>query len=88
MGYLLSLLLLINLIVFIVYGVDKYRAVKGKYRVSEKKLLWLAFWGGAVGALLSMIVFNHKIRKRKFIICVPLFLLIQIVLFVVFIKIG
>lgn len=81
MEYLLYLLGLINLISFIFYGVDKYKAIKQKYRVPEKTLLWLAFLGGSVGAFIAMILFRHKIRKTKFIILVPLFFFVEVGLY-------
>lgn len=65
---------------FILYGVDKYKAKHGKWRIPEKELLLAAFLGGALGALLGMLVFRHKIRKRRFCILVPAALVMWIVL--------
>ncbi len=67
-----------SVITFITYGVDKRKAVKGRWRVSEARLLLLAFFGGAAGALLGMLAFHHKTRKWKFRITVPVFLVIQL----------
>lgn len=51
---------------FCVYGVDKWKAVRGTWRIPEKTLLGLSFFGGAVGGLLAMNVVRHKTRKWYF----------------------
>lgn len=76
-----------NLIVFCIYGYDKSCAIKNKWRVPEKVLLWLAFLGGSAGAYLGMSIFRHKTKHTKFTVLVPLFLLIHIVL-VVWLTVG
>ncbi len=70
-------LILINIITFAVFGFDKLRAVRQKWRVRERTLFVLALIGGSPGALLGMIVFRHKIRKRAFVIGIPLILAVQ-----------
>lgn len=72
--------LLINLISFAAYGIDKRKARKDKWRIPESTLLMLAFIGGALGALAGMMVFHHKTKHWKFKILVPLFLLLQLAL--------
>ena len=59
-------LLFINVIAFFIYGIDKRRARKCQWRISENILLGVAFLGGSVGALFGMSVFHHKTRKKKF----------------------
>jgi uncharacterized membrane protein YsdA (DUF1294 family) len=71
--------LLINLCVFAFYGIDKAKAVRNEWRISEKSLMTSALLG-APGALLAMFVFRHKIRKPKFYIGVPLILIAEIIL--------
>ena len=71
-------LLAINLITFIIYGIDKYKSIKHKYRISENTLIILALLGGALGAFLGMIIFHHKTKKKKFIILIPIILLIWV----------
>ena len=56
----------INIISFFAYGIDKYNAVHGKYRISEYSLFILAVFGGSVGSLLGMRIFNHKTKKLLF----------------------
>ena len=63
---------LINLILFIMYGADKRRAIRHKWRIPEKVLIGLAFAGGAYGAALGMKIFHHKTQKRKFQFLIPL----------------
>jgi len=71
-------LLTINVIAFAAYGIDKWKARHGKWRISEMTLILLAFIGGALGALLGMKVFRHKTQHWKFKILVPLALLLWI----------
>lgn len=71
-------LLIINIITFISYGIDKYKSIKHKYRISENKLVILAIIGGPLGALLGMIIFHHKIKKKKFTILIPILMLMWV----------
>ena len=73
-------LLGINLLTFFVYGIDKRKAKRDKWRVPEATLLMLAALGGSVGAWLGMFVFHHKTKHKKFLIGVPLILLAQLAL--------
>lgn len=77
---LLIIYILINIVTFCVYYMDKSKAKRNKWRISELTLLLLAFCGGAVGALAAMILFHHKIRKLKFRLLVPFFMIVQIIL--------
>lgn len=78
------LILTVNVVTFAFYGADKLKARKKKWRIPESTLLWLAFMGGALGALLGMLTFRHKTRHRKFVTLVPLFLILQMALSVCF----
>ena len=73
-------LLAINAVAFTVYGIDKYKAKKAKWRISEAKLLLLAALGGSIGAWLGMRVWHHKTMHKKFKYSIPAILFIQIVL--------
>lgn len=73
-------LLLINLITFAVYGIDKHKARKGKWRISESTLLLLAVVGGSIGAWAGMKVWHHKTLHKKFKYGVPTILALQILL--------
>ena len=66
-----------NLIVFLVYGLDKLKAKAEKWRISEKALILMALFFGGTGALLGMGVFHHKTQHKKFTIGVPLLTLLN-----------
>lgn len=68
-----------NFIVFIMYGVDKYKATHRKYRISEFALIAPSFIFASLGAMLGMIVFNHKTSKTKFRIFIPLAFIFNII---------
>ena len=57
---------MINLLTFVIYGIDKLLAILHKVRVMERVLFLLAFIGGGLGALLGMLIFRHKTLKIKF----------------------
>ena len=59
-------LLIWNLIIFLIYGIDKFKARRRTWRIPEKILLILAFVCGGFGAWLAGIVFHHKTRKWYF----------------------
>ena len=73
-SYVLIYLLAANVAAFLVFGIDKWKAVKGRWRIPEKTLLLFAAAGGSPGALAGMFVFHHKIRKPLFYLGVPLIL--------------
>ena len=71
-------LLIWNAIVLSVYGVDKLLAKMQRRRISETTLLLCAFMLGGYGAVLGMILFNHKTSKMKFRLLVPLAMLVAL----------
>lgn len=74
----LATLSLYNLIVFLTYAWDKFRAQRGGRRVPERTLLWLAALGGGPGALLGIYLVRHKTRKPRFALGVPVLLAAQV----------
>ena len=70
-------LIIINIITFITYGIDKAKARKGAWRITEKTLIGLAVAGGSIGAMAGMSFFHHKTRKPLFKIGIPVILLIE-----------
>lgn len=68
----------INVVTFFTYGIDKYKAIKGHWRISEKTLIGLAMIGGFAGAFFGMQVFRHKTKHMKFVIGVPVIALVWI----------
>ena len=81
---LLIYLVMINVITFFVYGIDKWKSQHDRWRVPESALLGLAAIGGSVGAWLGMKAWRHKTQHKKFKYGVPVVLLIQIALVVWF----
>ena len=73
-------LILINIVAFAMYGIDKQKAKRNKWRIPEATLLGVALIGGSAGALLGMQMFRHKTKHWKFKILVPAVLIVQIVL--------
>ena len=87
------ILICINVVTFIVYGIDKWRSTSGRllptgrkkakqgsWRISEATLLTLAVLGGSIGALLGMQVWHHKTMHKKFKYGLPLILIAQALL--------
>ena len=76
------ILLIWNVFTIMLYGIDKLKAKKRKWRISEIALIVSAFLLGGVGAMLGMVLFNHKTSKMKFRLLVPLAFVLNIALFV------
>ncbi|WP_081091117.1 DUF1294 domain-containing protein [Finegoldia magna] len=74
--------LIINLITFLAFLIDKRKAVHNKYRIAENVLIFLCIIGGFIGALNSMVIFKHKLYKKKFTITIPIISLIYITAYV------
>ena len=70
----------VNVVTFFMYGIDKWKAKRSKWRIEESTLLWWAACGGSVGALLGMKAWHHKTQHKKFKYGVPLILIAQIIL--------
>ena len=75
--YVVLYLAIINIFAFVLFGVDKRRARKQLWRISEKNLFLSAVFGGSVGALLGMYFFHHKTKHWYFVLGIPLILVVQ-----------
>ena len=75
-------LVILNVLTFLLYGIDKWKAKHSRWRIPESLLLGMAALGGSVGAWLGMRVWRHKTQHKKFRYGVPAILLAQIVLLV------
>ena len=73
-------LLAVNIVTFLLYGIDKYKAKKGKWRISEATLLTMAAIGGSIGAWAGMRLWHHKTMHKKFKYGIPLIIIMQIAL--------
>ena len=73
-------LIAINVVTFFAYGIDKWKAKRSKWRISEATLLGMAVIGGSIGAWLGMRVWHHKTMHKKFQLGIPLIIVAQIAL--------
>ena len=71
-------LLAINIATFFLYGIDKYKAKKGKWRISEATLLLMAVIGGSIGAWAGMRLWHHKTMHKKFKYGIPIIIILQV----------
>lgn len=76
-----------NLIGFLIMGVDKHKAKKRAFRIPEATLFLVAIMGGSIGSIIGMYVFRHKTRHRSFTVGMPIILGLQIIL-VLFLYFG
>lgn len=83
---LLIYLIGINLAGFIIMGVDKKKAIRGAWRISEASLFFTAFLGGSLGCILGMQHFRHKTKHWYFKYGMPAILIVQILVFVLLFK--
>ena len=78
--YSMYYLFAINIVSFFLYGIDKYKAKKGQWRISEATLLTMAAIGGSIGAWAGMRLWHHKTMHEKFNYGIPLIIIMQIAL--------
>ncbi len=71
-------LIVANVVTFFMYGVDKWKAKRSKWRIREAALLLLAALGGSIGAWLGMKVWRHKTMHKKFKYGIPLIIILQV----------
>lgn len=80
--YSMYYLLAINIVSFFLYGIDKYKAKKNKWRISEATLLMMAVIGGSIGAWAGMRLWHHKTMHKKFKYGIPIIIIMQVCLVV------
>ena len=80
MNIILGYLLAVNIATFFLYGIDKYKARKGRWRISEATLLMMAFIGGSIGAWAGMRLWHHKTMHKKFKYGIPIIIIFQVAL--------
>lgn len=81
-------LILLNLLGFILMGVDKRRAIRHAWRIPEAHLFGCAILGGSLGSILGMYTFRHKTKHWYFVFGMPAILLIQIILGILIVRSG
>ena len=79
-------LIVLSVIAFFAYCIDKTKAKKGAWRTPEKVLLGLSFFGGAIGGYAAMFVFRHKTKHWYFKYGVPVILMAEIAAFFYFVE--
>lgn len=80
MQIVIGYIIILNIVTFAVYGIDKIKAKKGAWRIPEKSLLLLASIGGSLGAAAGMRFWRHKTLHPQFKWGVPLILLFHLAL--------
>lgn len=80
--------LIVNFVAFVLCVYDKYQSQRGGWRVSEKTLFTISLIGGALGMYITMQIIRHKTRHKRFMIGLPLIIVLQIILCYVFIDSG
>ena len=78
MNYFLIFLAVVSLFAVIITTFDKIRAMRGGWRVRESTLLIVSALGGSIAMLLTMLLIRHKTRKPKFMLGIPLIIILQI----------
>ncbi len=78
MNIILYYLLAVNIATFFLYGIDKYKARKGRWRISEATLLMMAVIGGSIGAWSGMRLWHHKTMHKKFKYGIPIIIILQV----------
>ena len=80
MNIILGCLLAVNITSFLLYGIDKYKAKKGRWRISEATLLLMAVIGGSIGAWGGMRIWHHKTMHKMFKYGIPVIIIFQVAL--------
>ena len=84
MKYIITYVIVINLIAFLAMYIDKKKAQKGKWRIKESTLFMLVLLGGGIGGIAGMYTFRHKTQKMQFVIGFPAILIIEIICIIIF----
>lgn len=74
---------ILNLLAFLIMGIDKYKAIHHHFRINEQSLLMIAILGGSFGEWIGMVLFHHKIKKKKFAIGIPFLMILHLLLLLI-----
>ena len=80
MDIIIGYLIIVNIVSFILYGIDKYKAKNGRWRISEATLLMMAVISGSIGAWAGMRLWHHKTMHKKFKYGIPIIIILQVAL--------
>lgn len=84
MKFIIVYIIIVNLTLFILMGVDKRRAKLHKWRISEKSLFLFSLFGGSIGGIIGIYTFKHKTRHLKFTFGFPIILILQLIILYIF----
>jgi uncharacterized membrane protein YsdA (DUF1294 family) len=76
------IILLLNLVGFLLIGLDKYKSKRNKWRIKESTFFIFAALGGSVGVLAGMYFFRHKTKHPSFVFGLPLIIVLQLILII------
>ena len=80
MNIILGYFLAVNITSFLLYGIDKFKARKNLWRISEATLLTMAAIGGSIGAWAGMRLWHHKTMHKKLKYGIPIIIILQVAL--------
>lgn len=80
MKFIINYIIFINILLFILMGIDKRKAKLHKWRISEKTLFIFSLLGGSIGGILGIYFFKHKTRHLKFTFGFPIILILQLII--------
>ncbi|QGQ48839.1 DUF1294 domain-containing protein [Metabacillus sediminilitoris] len=86
LNYIIIYYLLLNIVSFLIMGIDKNRAKRGEWRIREATLWWLAVIGGAIGGYIGMRVYHHKTKHVSFKFGFPILTIFHLLLFMYLLK--
>ncbi|TYQ15674.1 UNVERIFIED_CONTAM: uncharacterized membrane protein YsdA (DUF1294 family) [Acetivibrio alkalicellulosi] len=85
----ISFFVMFNIVTFFMMNIDKSKAKKGKWRISERNIFICALFFGATGIFAGMYVFRHKTKHWYFKVFIPLFIIINLfLLYIIFLYLG
>ena len=79
-------LIIVNLVGFLMMGIDKRKAIKGAFRIPEATLFIVALIGGSIGSIAGMYTFRHKTRHFSFVYGMPAILILQVILVILLLN--
>lgn len=80
-------LVIVNIVGFAMMGIDKQKAIRGAWRISEASLFFSAIIGGSFGCILGMQIFRHKTRHWYFRYGMPAILILQMIILILILRI-
>ena len=86
MKQILVYILVVNVITFMLFAIDKWKAKRNRWRIPEKMLLGFSFFGGAIGGLIGMRLCHHKTQKKRFSFGIPMMIVLHFLVIIWLLK--